>query len=50
MTAVVETDGVVAVSRAQPGIANVNGLTAALAGAEQNAKDYADTAMSWGSF
>ena len=50
VTAVVETDGVVTVSRAQPGIANVNGLTAALAAAEQNAKDYADTAMSWGSF
>ena len=50
VTAVVETDGVVTVSRAQPGIANVNGLSAALAAAEQNAKDYADTAMTWGSF
>lgn len=54
VTAAVQTDGKVVVSRAQPAIADVNGLTAALSAAETNAKDYADeaveTALSWGSF
>ena len=50
VTAVVETDGVVTVSRAQPAIADVNGLQDALDAAEQNANDYTDAALTWGSF
>ena len=50
VTAVVETNGVISVSRAQPVVADINGLEAALGAAEQNAKNYTDTALAWGSF
>ena len=36
--------------RHHPMAQDSDGLSAALAAAEQNAKDYADTAMTWGSF
>ena len=50
VTAAVQTDGKVVVSRAQPAVADVNGLSAALSAAETNAKTYTDTALTWGSF
>ena len=42
VTAAVQTDGKVVVSRAQPAVADVSGLTDALSAAETNAKSYAD--------
>ena len=42
VTAAVQTDGKVVVSRAQPAVADVSGLSAALSTAETNAKSYAD--------
>lgn len=50
LTAAVQTDGAVVVSRAQPTIENVSGLTTALSSAESNAKDYADGLLEWGTF